>query len=76
MILRVETDEAVILQRLAARSDDSAAVSDADRAVYEKLKSALEPVGPQEADLVIPVSGDVSSGRAGDEILARLATFV
>ena len=76
VILRVETDEAVILQRLAARSEDPAAVSDADRAVYEKLKSALEPVGPQEADLVIPVSGDVSSGRAGDEILARLATFV
>jgi aminoglycoside phosphotransferase family enzyme/predicted kinase len=74
VILRVETDEAVVLQRLAARADDPAAVSDADRAVYEKLKSALEPPDGQEADLLIAVSGNIAADAAVDEILASLAT--
>lgn len=73
MILQVETGEAVVLQRLAARADDPAAVSDADRAVYEKLKNALEPPDDGEADRLIPVSGDIAADVAVDEILAALA---
>lgn len=73
VILRIETDEVVVLQRLAARADDPAAVSDADRAVYEKLKSALEPPDDGEADRLLLVSGDIAADAAVDGILAALA---
>ena len=72
VILRIETDEVVVLQRLAARADDPAAVSDADRAVYEKLKSALEPPDDGEADRLLLVSGDIAADAAVDGILAAL----
>jgi aminoglycoside phosphotransferase family enzyme/predicted kinase len=73
VILQVEINEAVVLQRLAARVDDPAAVSDADRAVYEKLKSALERPDDGEADRLFLVSGDIAADAAVDGILASLA---
>jgi len=73
VILQIETSETVVLQRLAARADDPAAVSDADRAVYEKLKSALEPPDDGEADRLLRISGDIPAAAAVDEILAALA---
>ncbi len=71
-ILRIDTDEAIILKRLASRADDTECVSDADRAVYEKLKSAFEVPEEAEGDLLIPVSGDIAADAAVDEILATL----
>ncbi|NLT69688.1 MAG: AAA family ATPase [Verrucomicrobiaceae bacterium] len=72
-IVRIETDERVVRRRLAARADDPASVSDADLAVYEKLKSAFEPPGEEEADRLLSVSGETGTDAAVEEILIRLA---
>lgn len=72
-ILRIETDETVIRQRLAQRTATGSSVSDADRSVYESLKAAFEEPGEDEADLLIPVSGDIEADTAVDKILAALA---
>lgn len=72
-IVQIETDEAVVRRRLAIRADDSSSVSDADLAVYEKLKSVTEVPGDEEADLLVTVAGDSPTDAAVDEILNRLA---
>lgn len=71
-ILHIETDEAIVIERLACRADNPACESDADRAVYEELKSAFEVPGADEADLLLPVSGNVPAGEAAHAILAGL----
>jgi len=71
-ILHIETDESIVIERLAQRSRDPHSESDADRSVYEKLKSVFEPPVPAEADLLIPVSGNISPDEASDWILAGL----
>lgn len=71
-ILCVKADEKKVVQRLARREDDSHSVSDADRAVYEKLKSQFEAPMEEEADLLLHVPGDVDPRIAIDEILSSL----
>lgn len=71
-ILRVDADEAIVIERLASRKQDPTSVSDADRAVYEKLKARYEVPQEEEADQLIPVNGDLEPGAAVDGILAAL----
>jgi aminoglycoside phosphotransferase family enzyme/predicted kinase len=72
VILRVDADEAIVIERLASRKNDPTSVSDADRAVYEKLKARYEVPQEEEADQLIPVNGDLEPGAAVDGILAAL----
>jgi hypothetical protein len=71
-ILRVDADEAVVIERLASRENDPSSVSDADRSIYEKLKSRYEVPREGEADRLILVDGDLEPGAAVDGILAGL----
>jgi aminoglycoside phosphotransferase family enzyme/predicted kinase len=71
-ILRVDADEAIVMERLASRKKDPASVSDADRAVYEKLKARYEVPQEGEADRLIAVDGDLEPAVAVDGILAGL----
>jgi uncharacterized protein len=71
-ILRVDADEAIVIERLASRKNDPTTVSDADRAVYEKLKARYVVPQEEEADRFIPVDGDLEPGAAVDGILAAL----
>lgn len=70
-ILHIDTDESIIRERLASRARDAGSVSDADHTVYEKLKSGFEVPGEDEADLLLPVPGDIAANAAVDQILAR-----
>jgi hypothetical protein len=71
-ILRVDADEAIVIERLASRKNDPTSVSDADRAVYEKLKAQYELPREGEADRLIIVDGDLEPASAVDGILAGL----
>lgn len=71
-ILQVDADEAIVMKRLASRENDPTAVSDAGRAVYEKLKARYEVPQEGEADRLLSVDGDLAPGVAVDGILARL----
>jgi aminoglycoside phosphotransferase family enzyme/predicted kinase len=71
-ILRVDADEAVVIERLASRKNDPTSVSDADRAVYEKLKARYEVPQEGEADRLFPIDGDVEPAIAVEGILAGL----
>jgi thymidylate kinase len=71
-ILRVDADEAIVIERLTSRKNDPTSVSDADRGVYEKLKARYEVPQEAEADRLIPVDGDLEPGAAVDGILAGL----
>ena len=68
----VDADEEVVIERLASRKNDPSSVSDADRTIYEKLKSRYEAPREGEADRLIPVDGDLKPGSAVDGILAAL----
>lgn len=71
-ILRVDADDSVVIERLATRKNDPTSVSDADRTIYEKLKSRYEAPQEGEADRLIFVDGDLEPGAAVDGILAGL----
>ena len=71
-ILHIETDDAIVIARLAQRAGDPNSESDADRAVYEKLKSVFEPPLVNETERIIRVSGNVCPDSAVDGILAEL----
>lgn len=71
-ILLVDTDEETIVARLDHRSGDPASVSDADRAVYRKLRDQFEPPHDGEADRLIAVAGGSPPEAAGDAVLAAL----
>lgn len=71
-ILHIETNEAIVIERLAVRADDPECQSDANRDVYEKLKSVFEAPLVTEAERIIPVSGNISPDGAVDGILAEL----
>lgn len=71
-ILRVDADEAIVIERLASRKSDPTSVSDADRVVYEKLKARYEMPQEEEADRLIFVDGDLEPGAAVDGVLAAL----
>ena len=74
-ILHIETDEAIVIARLAQRAKDPDCESDADRVVYEKLKSVFVAPDANEGDLLIPVSGNISPDSAVDGILEGLLVF-
>jgi uncharacterized protein len=67
----ISISEAEACRRLDARTADVRQASDADRAVYEKLKRRFEPVDAGEADLVIPLDGDQPAACLADLLLAR-----
>ncbi len=72
-ILMVEAGEETVMARLAHRATDPEAESDANCAVYRKLKAAFEVPTADEADRLIPVSGaGVEADVAADEVLAVL----
>lgn len=71
-LLQVEAGEARVIERLARRKEDPRSVSDADRAVYEKLKAHFESPLESEADLLIHVPGEVDPDVATEGILAGL----
>ena len=56
-IVWVTAPESVVLERIAARSKDESAISDADVAVYRKLKAGFEPPSTAEGLAVIEVDG-------------------
>mgnify|MGYP000966256879 CR=1 FL=1 len=72
VILHIETDERTVIERLNQRKSDPRSESDADREVYEKLKSQFEAPQAYEADLLLSVSGDPSPDIAADEIICSL----
>ncbi|MDF1740887.1 MAG: AAA family ATPase [Verrucomicrobiales bacterium] len=72
VIFRVDTDEETVIARLDRRAINPDAESDADEAVYQKLKSACEPPEPAEADRLITVSGATEATEAADELLASM----
>ena len=72
VILRVDVDEDTVVARLDRRASDPNAESDADRKVYQKLKAAFETPGSEEADRLIPVSGEAAAPVAVDEILTAM----
>ena len=55
-LVSVECAEAVVRERIHARSDDA---SDADVAVYEQFRETYDPVG--DADLVVDNSGELAA---------------
>ncbi len=72
VILHIETDEKTVIERLNRRKTDPSSESDADREVYEKLKSQFEAPAAEEADLLLAVSGDPDPDIAADRVLAAL----
>lgn len=72
VILHIETDERTVIERLNHRKSDPRSESDADREVYEKLKSGFEAPASEEADLLLSVSGDLSPDLAVEKILTAL----
>ena len=71
-ILVVEAREETVAARLNHRANDPDAESDADYAVYRKLKAAFEVPTADEADRRILVAGDIASDDAADQVLASL----
>lgn len=71
-ILVVEAREETVAARLNHRANDPNAESDADYAVYRKLKAAFEVPTADEADRRILVAGDIASDDAADQVLASL----
>lgn len=75
VILHVETDERSVIDRLDRRKTDPRTESDADREVYEKVKSQFEGPTAGEADLLLTISGDSGPDIAADAILSALLGF-
>lgn len=72
VVVDVSAPDAVVRQRLTdrrARGDDA---SDADTAVYEAQVLSAEPVGPGEADIVLPHVSGTDPSRLLLAILERL----
>ncbi len=74
-ILHIETDERTVIERLNQRKTDPHSESDADREIYEKLKSQFQTPATEEADLLLAVSGDSGPDIAADAILSALLAF-
>ncbi|HRX56193.1 MAG TPA: hypothetical protein P5016_16885, partial [Verrucomicrobiales bacterium] len=72
-----EAGEETVVARLTHRATDPEAESDANYAVYRKLKAAFEVPTADEADRLIPVAGaGVAADVAADEVLAALLSPV
>lgn len=71
-ILRVDAEEETVKARFDRRATDPDAESDADYAVYWKMKSAYEPPEPAEADRLFPIAGENAPAEAADELLASI----
>lgn len=74
-ILALETGEDTIVSRLEHRAGALGEISDADRAVYRRLRDQFEPPDAGEAARVIAVSGEVAPEIDGDGILSALVDF-
>jgi hypothetical protein len=72
VILWFEAGEDVIRGRMARREAGEHSVSDADWAVYTKLKAGFEPPGDGEAAIVVKLDGGVGLGENLARILDRL----
>jgi len=72
VVVETTADESVIHSRLESRADDPGATSDADLAVYEKLKDEFEAPEEGEADRVARVDANGDPDSVAEEALARL----
>jgi predicted kinase len=70
LVLNPEAPDSVIYQRLAARSRDRAAESDAGPELFEQLKTQFEAPGGLSASQLVRVP---AARRAGDAVHAALA---
>jgi hypothetical protein len=61
-----------VAARLNHLANDPDAESDADYAVYRKLKAAFEVPTADKADRRILVAGDIAPNDAADQVLASL----
>ena len=71
-IVETKAADATIRSRLAQRAKDPQATSDADLAVYEKLKDEFEVPRENEADPLIRIDTDSDPATTAEEVLARL----
>ncbi len=72
VLVETKAAEATIRARLAQRSEDPHATSDADLAVYEKLKDEFEPPQEDEADPVVRINATEDPETTVEEVLGRL----
>ena len=71
-IVQVDTAEEVIVKRLATRPQDDTAASDADLAVYQKLKSEFQPPAASEAEKIVVIDGTATREQMVPEVLLGL----
>ncbi len=76
VLLWVTCDDAVIQERLEQRSQDSTAVSDADFAVYQRLKTEFETPGDDEGFPILSIHGADAPDANLNRILAWLLEVV
>lgn len=72
VVVSLESDEGEILRRLRERREGKGAVSDADEAVYRKLREQFEAPEPGECDRCVRASGSGEADAAAEEVLAEL----
>lgn len=72
VIVEVKATEDTIRSRLAQRAEKPRATSDADLAVYEKLKGEFEVPQENEADPVVRIDANGDSEKTAEELLGQL----
>ncbi len=73
-LLQIELDEATALERLRVRAEAGGSESDADAAVYAKLKATFEAPTEDEGGRVLRISGSLEPALAAETVLAGLLT--
>ncbi len=71
-LLHVELEETLALERLRDRAAAGGTESDADAAVYARLKATFEPPAADEAGRILRIPGSVEPGIAVETVLADL----